>query len=56
MALFSAVAGMLGENLPIPTLVSESNISFGLVNVGVLVFSAASFVLIIALLVRGKLL
>ena len=56
LALFSAVASMLGENLPIPSVVAESNISFGLVNVGVLLFSAASFVLILALLVKGKLL
>lgn len=56
LSLFSAVASMLGENLPIPAVVSESNISFGLVNVGVIVFAAASFFLIIAVLVRGKLL
>ena len=56
LALFSAVAGMLGENLPIPKAVADSTISFGLVNIGVLLVSVTSFVLIIAILVRGKLL
>jgi hypothetical protein len=60
LALFSAVAGMLGENLVLPDSITQASSSglfspFAFVNLGVLLVCVVTFWAIVNVLVRRKL-